>query len=261
MRAGHAMLALPASAFHACARPTTSRSDPPPTPRPGALFLGNDNRPSSSPSVPGEMNSTAREGDRSHVAASAGIMKAFGSLGSLASVEVSNDAERGSSIQRPSSADSIISRTETAIRAPSPLVKVSYDLVDIEPLHCSRPIGTVAEVTSSSAPRTQTLPEPRGQSLLVQMYKPRRAGAEGSSPPRWEGMGAVHGSFDNVATSPTQSLERGVMCVLVLGGKLKNTVDMYGRTLDTWKCVVDPGKSRTRQSQVACERPNQSQLA
>ena len=249
MRAGHAMLALPASAFHACARPTTSRSDPPPTPRPGALFLGNDNRPSSSPLVTGEVNSTAREGDRSHVAASAGITKAFGSLGSLASVEVSNGTERGSSLQRPSSADSIISnvgRTEPAVRAASPLVKVSYDLVDIEPLHCSRPIRTVAEVTSTSAPQTQTLPEPRGQSLLVQMYKPRRAGAEGSSPSRWEGMGAVHGSLDNVATSPTQSLERGVMCVLVLGGKLKNTVDMYGRTLDTWKCVVDPGKSRTR---------------
>ena len=42
-----------------------------------------------------------------------------------------------------------------------------------------------------------------------------------------------------------KSLARPVACLLVLGGKTRSQTEM-GRTLDIWRCDIDPGKVRLR---------------
>lgn len=46
-----------------------------------------------------------------------------------------------------------------------------------------------------------------------------------------------------------KSLARPVACVLVLGGKTRTQADM-GRTIDMWRCDIDPGRYLGRESQA-----------
>ena len=45
-----------------------------------------------------------------------------------------------------------------------------------------------------------------------------------------------------------KSLARPVACLLVLGGKTRNQTEM-GRSLDIWRCDIDPGKVSFKKSQ------------
>lgn len=46
-----------------------------------------------------------------------------------------------------------------------------------------------------------------------------------------------------------KSLARPVACVLVLGGKTRTQADM-GRTIDMWRCDIDPGRYLGRERQA-----------
>lgn len=255
------MLAIPATAFIQTCRPTSSRSAPSPKPRPNAPYIGSDlgERPSSSPSTVGEVKVAAREGIRlgsrfretasPSPLAEATRIKSVGSFGSLDSTVLLQDNEEDSFLERPrsSSLDTItssVNRSEVALHSARPAVKICYDLVDIEPARCNQPLRTEVEVTSARgtlAPRSQQLPA--GQSLLAQIYKPRRTEPSGlgCNPSPYGEVEGKNWSSNNVFCNPEQAMIRGVMCVLVLGGKTKNSSDMYGRTLDMWKCDIDPG--------------------
>ena len=51
----------------------------------------------------------------------------------------------------------------------------------------------------------------------------------------------------SVNTDLRKSLARPVACLLVLGGKTRNQTEM-GRTLDIWRCDIDPGKVSFKKS-------------
>lgn len=196
---------VPSSAFLSTIRPSTSHSAPPCTPMPSGILR--DESVDSRPATRGT----------SWCEPFTGWERSAASLGSL-----------DSAAPLPSTAVTSIDKNR---RQNDPVSHFSSEVYEN-----SKGMTLSNDSLHSKQQYNTTGPESRHQ------LKAKTLPAPGLS---WDKKGRVHSQEllrvnSSVSTDLRKCLTRPVACLLVLGGKTRTQADM-GRSLDIWRCDIDPG--------------------
>lgn len=196
---------VPSSAFLSTIRPSTSHSAPPCTPMPSGILREEslDSRP------------TTR--GASWCEPFTGWERSAASLGSL-----------DSAAPLPSA---VVTLNGDKRRQNHPVSHFSSEVYEN-----SKGMTLSDDSLHTKQQHSTTGPEPRHQLKAKTLPAPSLS---------WDRKGRVHSQElfnvnSSVSTDLRKSLTRPVACLLVLGGKTRTQADM-GRSLDIWRCDIDPG--------------------